>query len=100
MNINQEKIKCMNIIIWEHQKQIEKLQKDLIEKEQIIEDLKAEIILSDREVNELNKLVNNSNSVDFMLKLMNKIQLLSTANKELIDINTSTANLFDYEYCM
>ncbi len=100
MNINKEKIKCMNIIIWEQQKLIEKLQKDLLDKEQIIQDLKAEIILSDREVNELSKLVNNSNNVDFMLKLIDKIQQLSIANKELIDINVSTANIFDYEFCM
>lgn len=90
----------LNIMLWESEKEINRLKKELEEKDRIIDDLKTEIKMSDLEVKDLSDIVNKSRSVIYMNKLCDKIHELSRINKELTDIYNTTANIFDYEFSM
>ena len=90
----------LNIMLWESEKEIDRLKKQLEEKDKIIEDLKTEIKMSDLELKDLAEIINNSKSVIYMNKLCDKIHELSSINKELVNIHNATVNLFDYEFSM
>jgi len=90
----------LNIILWESEKEIERLKKELEEKDRLIDDLKTEIKMSDLELKDLTEIINNSKNVIYMNKLCQKIHELSRINKELVNIHNATVNLFDYEFSM
>lgn len=95
-----EKMKYMSIMLWEYQNEIRELKRQLAEKENIIEDLKAEIILSDLELKDITRVMEQSQSVEVLNKLCSKVHMLSVENKEYNENYNMTVNLLDYEYVM
>ena len=95
-----DKLRSFSILLWEREKEIQELKRQILEKDKIIFDLKTEIEFSDMEVKDLTDIVNNSRSVECISKLCNKLEKLSSENKEFSEIFNNIISENNYEYTM
>jgi len=93
MESNKDKICQMNIMLWDREKEIIELKKQLQEKDEIIKELESEIYFSDLELEDMRQLVQKSCEVTFMNNIMIKVQDLSRNVRNLEDKEKETQKL-------
>lgn len=81
----QEKIRELAIILWDYEKRIIELQRQIQEKNNIIKELQATISWNELELTDLHNMLDMSSDTDIMNKMQYKIDELTKINKVLLE---------------
>lgn len=93
----QNKIQFLNITLWNHERDIIDLKKQLKDRDDKIADLQQSLEFRDLEINDLYNVLETTTSVDNYMKLQDSNNNLS---KNYNNLHQSIKHLFDIEYSM
>lgn len=77
------KIKTLSIMLFEAEQRVKFLQEEMDAKDKMIKDLNVDIYFSDLEVQEMKKIIDLSENVEYMISLQKQVGDLSKANELL-----------------
>jgi chromosome segregation ATPase len=93
----QNKIQDMNVILWNHERDLIDLKNQLKDKDQKIADLEQSLTFRDLEIHDLYTVLNTSSDIDNYMELQDKNMSLS---KDYNNLHQSIKHLFDIEYLL
>lgn len=93
----QNKIQGMNIVLWNHERDLIDLKNQLREKDDKIADLEQSLEFRDLEIQDLYTVLNTSSSVDNYMKLQDSNKILTSQFNKL---HQSIKSVLDIEYVL
>jgi hypothetical protein len=81
-----QKVRSITIMLWESERENSRLKREIVAKDEIINDLNIDIYFSDLELNDLKHQIELSIDVEYLHNLQDQIRDLSKSNQVLSDM--------------